>query len=54
MTPAKFANEIWSGRLERADDPDTTLKDMFLRRHPELSEAEYNNLVTIAHQKGLI
>lgn len=54
MTPAQFANEIWGNRLKRADNPDMKLKDMFMRRHPEMSEAEYDNLLRIAHAKGII
>lgn len=57
MTPVEFSREVAEIRLTRmqmGEIFDVPIKDLFLKKHPEISEPEFNNLVTVAHNKGLI
>lgn len=56
MTPQEFAEKAAYVRAARGTTLpwDMTIKRYIMREFPDLTEAEFNNLASVAHQKGLI
>lgn len=54
MTPQEFGREVRAAREERGGDDAPSIREMIREKFPDMSNVEYNNLVFVASDKGLI